>query len=489
MHHDDIFHWQKQSSIRLLRSDNAPLILSFLYKTLWAVPERTIAEIQFIDQLDIYLERLHDDYPDKYLNTPKAYLDEWCDGDHFWLRRYRQGQSADYVLELTVHSERVLGWFQELQQGNFVGTESRFEQIVNLLGDLVIQSNPDVQTRLDYLEAEKQRIQAEIDTIKQTNRVEQYDDYKVRELFQIVVGLANDLIRDFTVVEDQFRDIAKDIQKAQLNPELRKGLVVGQVLDQHDELRESPVGRSFYAFWSYMQSPSRKDELTALLQAVFELPTIESDASDSFILKHLTNHLIQAGIKVDQSSQRIASQLRRLLDEANIAEQRRIKQLITDIKHLTFQQPELIYQKQSLLSIEPFPKIQLVMERALYEPTELIEYDGILIEADNGDLSGLDLDILSNPFFVEITRLEENIKLLLAKMPQISLAELLSEYPAQQGLPEIVQYISIAYQDPFHKVDDSIIETIDVAGIEAEEHPSLRIKVPQIMFRSDSLES
>ncbi len=489
MHHDEVAQWQKQSSIRLLRSDNAPLILSFLNKTLWIVPERTISESQFLEQLDIYLDRLHEQYPDKYLNSPKAYVDEWCDIDHYWLRRYRQGQSADYVLELTTHSERVLGWFQDLRQANFVGTESRFQQIVDLLDDLVIQSNPDVQTRLEYLELERQRIQAEIDTIKQTNRVEQYDEYKVRERFQIVVGLANDLIRDFTVVEDQFRDIAKDIQKAQLNPELRKGIVVGQMLDQHDELRESPVGRSFYAFWSYLQSPTRKDELNQLLHAVFSLPSIETDANDTFILKHLTSHLIQAGVKVDESSQRIASQLRRLLDETNASEQRRIKQLITDIKRLTYQQPDIIQQKQSLLSIEPFPKIQLVMERSLYEPREVVEYDGIIVEADTSDLSNLDLEILSNPFYIDARRLTQNIRTMLDKLPQISLSQLLEEYPAQQGLPEIVRYISIAYQEPFHSVDDTNTELIVVAGIESEMHPPLGIKVPQIIFRREDLES
>lgn len=488
MHHDEIVHWQKQSSIRLLRSENAPLIISFLYRILWIVPNRTITEVQFLEQLDIYLEVLHEEYPDKYQNSPKAYLDEWCDIDHYWLRRYRSGQGAEYVLELTTHSERVLAWFQDLQQGSFVGTESRFQQIIDLLDDLVVQSNPNVETRLERLEQEKRRIQEEINEIKRTNRVEQYDEYKIRERFQLAVGLANDLIRDFTVVEDQFRNIAQDIQKAQLEPELRKGQVVGRVLDQHDELRESPVGRSFYAFWSYMQSPSRKDELNGLLQVVFALPEIENDASDTFILRHLTSHLVQAGVKVDQSSQRIASQLRRLLDEANVAEQRRVKQLIVDIKRLAFLQPDFISQK-NVFSLEALPKIQLAMERSLYEPPEIVEYDGMLIEADTNDVSILDLNILTNPFFVDERRLQQNIRIMLDKMPQISLAQLLAEFPAQQGLPEVAGYVSIAYHEPFHTIDDSQREDIIVAGIESEMHPSLQIKIPQIIFRREALES
>ena len=54
--------------------------------------------------------------------------------------------------------------------------------------------------------------------------------------------MARQLLRDFRLVEEQFRDIARDLQKAQLQPGARKGALVEYVLEADTKLKESEQG-------------------------------------------------------------------------------------------------------------------------------------------------------------------------------------------------------------------------------------------------------
>src|SRR5512142_2667545 len=113
----------------------------------------------------------------------------------------------------------------------FVGTESRFLIIFQLIRDLVQKSTEDPSIRLAQLEQERDEIEQRIAAIRQTGLVDQrYTKVQLRERFFEASRLARQLLRDFRLVEDRFRAIARSIQEAQLRPGMRKGRLVEYVL-------------------------------------------------------------------------------------------------------------------------------------------------------------------------------------------------------------------------------------------------------------------
>ena len=182
MKHDDLLSSLQQSAaIKLLQSQNAPLILSFLVDQFKQKQRPTIPHSEMIENLTAYLEALQESHPERYSGTAVFYLRLWCDEEHRFLRRYYDTSSDDPVYELTPDSERAIAWVEDLQKSEFVGTESRFLRIFDLLQEIVIYGTEDVATRLAKLEKEKVDLEKQIEAIQATGQSEQYSQTQIKE--------------------------------------------------------------------------------------------------------------------------------------------------------------------------------------------------------------------------------------------------------------------------------------------------------------------
>jgi hypothetical protein len=140
MKHEQLIISLQAPSVALLRSDNAPLVLSFLAQEFLHDPRPILSLDTFTEHLELYLERLQQQYPHLYRDTAKNYVKQWSE-EKGLLRIYRPGGSPDYVVELTIHAQHALSWVEDLEEREFVGTESRFSQILNLLNEIVLKSD------------------------------------------------------------------------------------------------------------------------------------------------------------------------------------------------------------------------------------------------------------------------------------------------------------------------------------------------------------
>lgn len=500
--HDQlIFDVQHSPSIRLLRSDSAPLVLSFLHREFKHEQRVTVAYDELVQRLEIYLELLNDRQAGVYPRAASAYLKQWCDEEHRYLRTYTRGGSDEQVAELSADTERALDWVEDLHRHNFIGTESRFLHIFGLLTEIVRMSTVDVDERLAQLEQQQAALQREIDAIRATRQIESYTPTQVKERFLQACDVGRHLLRDFAAVEQNFREIAHAVSEAQYAPDARKGTVVGYVLDADDTLKSSDQGRSFYAFWEFLLSPSKQDELHALLETVYRLPALSEVSPSSQILKYLTRSLIEAGEKIVYSNSRLAEQLRRMLDERTLAEARRARELIAEIKqhaiHLTQDAP----QQEEFVSLEGAPEVRLGMERALWEPTTLPNFRTPPSHPQPIELSAFPLASLYSQFVVDESMLRQRVETLLAMRSRVTLAEVVERYPVEQSLAEILAYVALAAKDARHTIDESSAEEIplnpflhgdkddeyddgDDGGDDSGEEQMTTLTVPQIIFRS-----
>ncbi|MEM9117244.1 MAG: DUF3375 domain-containing protein [Cyanobacteria bacterium P01_F01_bin.56] len=480
MQYEQAKHVLKSSAaIRLLRSSNAALILSFLHQQFKRDQRVSMAQADLEDRLGDYLDLLQEVYPGEHPRSPKDYLTEWC--DHQLLRKTFDS-SDDAVMTLTPEAEKAIAWLEDLQsKEEFVGAESRFLQIFDLLKEIQDRSTADVETRIKQLEQDRDRLQQEIDHIRQTGDVAPYSPTQLQERFLLANQVTRQLIADFRDIEQNFRNLTRKVQAAQFEKDSRKGMVVGRVLDADQELKDSDQGRSFYAFWNFLMSDRKRQALRSMIQTVYELEDLQSLTQEHRLLRRIERNLLDAGQYIVQSNHRLTEKLRQMLDERNLQENRRVADLITEVQRLALQQAQAAPTTPDFWSLAGDVNLHLPMARPLH-PLEASATPTFSL--DFSDLPEVTLDAemaeIYHQFYVDEAILSQRIAQTLETCSAIPLAHLIELYPVTQGLPEIVAYVAIAHQSDRHAIHPQATDSIVIPSLDAE--TQLQLTLPQITF-------
>ncbi len=487
--HDRIqIELRNSPGMKLLRSETAPLVISFVHGEFKRPQRIAIPHGQLVEKLEDALESVNEHQPGLYPRTAQAYLETWCDDDHQFLRKYYGSGSDEPLFELTPETEKVLGWVEELNRSRFVGTESRFLRIFALLEEIVTRSTRDPAARLAQLERQQEAIRQEMEAIHEAGRVELYSSTQIKERFIEANDAARKLLADFREVERNFRDITRTVQEQQLKEGVRKGSVLGYVLDEHLALKESDQGRSFYGFWSFLMSQVRQEELKDLLDAVYGLPHLGEMGEEHQVLRGIKKSLVEAGEKVIQSNHRLAEQLRRMLDGHSLSENRRVLDLIAEIKKIALTLVDESPAESAFLELEGRPRVRMVMEKPLWDLPDLPDFQSHGIEvADDDDMDYTEMEGLYDHFHVNESLLDERIASMLSSRHEVTLIEIIERHPVRKGLSELLTYLAIAARDPRHEIDDSRRDQITLhvpdSLLDGQPERTLRIKLPRVVFR------
>ncbi len=484
MDYDTIVMLHKSDAAFLaLRKDWLPLAVSYLYDTFKRKHVVTLAQDVFRERLDAYLDYFNTMLTDAYSHNADYYMDRWSREDD--LIRIRSCEDG-YIVQLSPHAERLIGWFEEMTNRGMVGTESRLRNIISLLDEIVMRSTEDVEARLRQLYARRDRIDAEIARIEETRQVDGFTDVQIREHLSHISSLTGQLLRDFSLVEERFREMARSIQQAQLDPQAKRGDILASALNANEQLEVSDEGRSFGAFYALLTHPQERENFDRLINAIFTLPRLASFLDDNLILQRLTSHLLDAGERVNQSNQRLTEHLRRVVDTRSVTESRRVQMLSREIVHLVSQLGEdivpMFNTRQTFMTLEGVPIIDLPLERPLFDPPMQVRARERPIPAS----TRIDVEALAalyDTFYIDETALLENIKRLLMSRAEVSLVELVRSYPIQLGMSEIIGYLLIAMREPQHSVDATIADEIPVT---TREGVTKTVIGPRMIFRRTS---
>lgn len=471
---------QTSPAVRLLRSQSAAMIVSFLFETFKRDHVLTLPRTTLLERLRDHLDDLRAFEPEAYPRSTEAYLNEWCEDGRFLRMFYEQG-SDDPVVELTPDAERVLQWIEDLGPREFVGTESRFQRIFELLQEIVERSEEDPEARIARLEAEKAEIEREIERIRLTGQVVTMSGTQVRERFLEANELARALLADFREVEHNFKQITRQVQQEGLRTGITKGSIVGQVIDADDALKASDQGQSFYAFWRFLLSPERQADLESYIEEVYRLPEVEALGEEQPTLRRVQAALIDAGDKVVRSNHRLADQLRRLLDERNLAENRRVLDLITEIKQHASRLAADPPDDADFVEMDDRPAIDAPLERPLWQPADTATFVGVVPREAGEDADEIDLSTLFNPFAIDAAELEARVAQVLLHRSQATLAEIAAVHPIARGLAELVAYFHLGSAGGRTVVNEAVRERIPVTT--PGSGPVARyVSVPQLIF-------
>ena len=473
-------------TIKMLRSNNAALIISFLQSQFRETNEQPISNSLLIQKLADYLDELnYQDEGDEMdlsslnldsVDRARKYIEQWTDEKNRYLSNYTDENSKDIMNVPTKHTSRVFQIVELLKDRKLVGTESKFKDIFNKLKELIDNSIEDPVKKIEELEKRKAEIEDQIRKIKREQTVSTFEDYQIKSRYDDVTKLTNELIGDFREVEENFKIIVRSIYEKQSDKSLSKGKLLQYTFDSLDELKQTDQGKSFYAFWNFLLDDVSQEELKVLVNEVYKILEDRGiDFNDKF-LRRAKTILHLSGRKVWDSNNLLADKLSRIIAEKNLEERKKAKEAINKIRNLALQ---LIDNKPSLefyIVIEEDAMIDLPMEKKLGEEQIISEFDEQPKLADNV----FDFESLSNLIktnHINRKELLNNIDSILNEKDVVTLKEVLDVYPILKGLAEVLGYYSLVQTNDRFFIKQEVTEYLKFDSVNEK-----YLKAPQVIF-------
>ncbi len=464
---------------RLLAAEHAPLIGSFLHRAFIVPNVRVMAQSDLAEALEDTLFGLRERLgAQAFPKSAQEYLNDWAANEKGWLRKFYPPGSDEPNFDLTPATERALAWLTSLTERAFVGTESRLLTLFELLKQMSEGSDTNPASRLKELHKKRDAIEADIALVVGGD-LPLLDDTALKERFQQFTSLARELLTDFREVEHNFRGLDRRVRERIALWDGAKGALLEEIMGERDAIADSDQGQSFRAFWDFLMSQSRQEELTQLLERVLQLPPVAALAPD-LRLKRVHYDWLEAGEQAQRTVAQLSQQLRRFLDDQAWLENRRIMDILRGIEMLALSvrntPPTGIFMEVD----DATPSLELPMERPLYNPPVKTVIANVALQAGEADM---DAAVLFSQVRVDKAALASHIRQSLQTRAQISLNELLQMHPLQQGLGELVAYLQLASESPNSVVDEATLESVEWQALDASNEPvTRRAQLPRVIF-------
>lgn len=469
-------------SVGLLRLRNREMIIEFLVRT-FVNKQSSISSENIHSQLADFLEgqRIEIDEEneinlfDTYEEKAKKYIQNWTNNG--FLTNYPDEQ-GEVFYELSSHSSKTIDWLTSLKKEEFVGTESKFNNILNQLKELVEFTNKDAEKRIQLLEEKKLEIEQQIQRIKIGEDVKVFEEFEIVPRFNQLNQSAKELLSDFKEVEDNFKEITKGIYQKHADGSLSKSDILEFTFDALESLKESQQGKSFYAFWSFILNPDLQHKWESLTKDLYT--TLEEKSipiRDTFLIG-MKKHLHSSGQKVYKANDKMAEKLSRIIRENESSKSEATKKIILDIKKQLVEISKSKIKPDISFELETATDINIPFERKLTkEQSEEVTYTNKPKIANEDITSSNQLVRLFSQSNIDKELLRKRVKDVLKEKSQTTLLDIVENYGGlEKGLPELFGYIGIV------KEFKHIINPDKTQSIIFDVDNRKQIKIPEIIL-------
>ncbi len=390
------------------------------------------------DELHALREKLSDD---AYPQSAKAYLDEWADDDHGWLRKFYPPGNDQPHFDLAPAVQAAFDFVDDLETRGFVGTESRLQTIFELLRQLADDTEADPTRRLADLRRRRDEIDAKI-ARAEAGHVDVLDSAARRDRYQQFARTARELLADFRQVEENFRHLDRQLRERIAGWTGSKGELLDEMIANRHSIADTDQGRSFRSFYDLLLSAEKQVELSELLDRVH-------DTSDdhNVDIKELDPRLarthfdwIEASERTQRTVRQLSEQLRRFLDDRVWLENRRVFELLAHIENRALRargsNPDI-----EMTIDDNKVSLSLPCERPLFRPSRTTELDTTATVEEG--TAELDLDALDAYAYVDHAELLSRVHRSLGTRRHVRLAEVVDDIPLAQGLAELVGFFAL----------------------------------------------
>ncbi len=418
---------------RLLKADNAPLILSFVSELFREESEIPFGQARVVLQSE--LDRLMDEGR-KVDKAAGAYLREWTASG--WLRE------LDDRLTCTDACDVALRFCQGLEQRDVNASASHLRIVQDAVTQLAVELSPNPKERIALLEHKKAALQREIDNLT-AGVVHELPEMEQRERMREVYQLASVLTGDFRRVEDEIRSLDQNLRVQMIESGGSRGDVILALLEKEQMLAESDAGRAFDGFFQLLCDQNRSVEFREQLRSILARPAAQHlSAEEARFLRYLVRELTRESKRVFQVRRRTEESLRAYIESDVHMENRAVGRLLHQLEQLAvqFNARDIRLETPILLNLPSGSvKVRSIDSMRLRTPEEQLDISSIQAQVNHANPSESMLDCLET---VQIIEVAGKMRETLCQEGPMTVAMMMQQHMIEAGLEELVAYLRVA---------------------------------------------
>lgn len=425
----------------LLRAEHAPIIAAVLEAHLGGEKRRLPAPelFELVEQDLLELNAYGFDLP----RTAQAYCTDWRNMGILVRRPAEEARTETF--ELSPGALTAIRFLSQLAEPRRTATQSRLATIADGLRQLANDTDPDVTSRLAQLQAERDRIDAQIELVL-AGDIAVLDVERSTERAVDLLALAEEIPSDFARVRADLEGINRGLRERILDNDETQSRVLDEVFRGVDLVAESEAGRSFAGFSAMVLDPELSASFEESIERVLSRTFAQQlSAAQRRFLRRLLRTMKEQSREIHEVMTSFSRGLRRFVQSQDYQQDRVIKRLLRE---------GLAEALPVANTVRPYIRIgfdlqlssvavRTVGALALHNPADLETTAAVLSHAD----AEVDIDVLkeqARATEIDMVELTRNVNAVLADRSSCTIGEVLDLHPASQGVASVIGLLVLA---------------------------------------------
>lgn len=426
--------------VQLLRADLMPAVVAILHSHLGGTP-RQVPAVEFLDLLADDL----DDLRGAGFGLPRharEYLNDWVRAG-FLIRR--AGAGREETVELSPAASLAVRFAASLEAPHSAVTSSRLAMLTDALAKLAHDTDPEAESRLEALMAERDRIDAEIAEVE-AGRYQPLADDAALERLADILSQADAIPGDFAHVSSQFEVLNHELRERIVQHAGSRGDVLDHIFDGVDLIEESDAGRTFAAFYSLVLNADQAARFDASVEDLLDRPFSAALTPDEIaFLRRLLTTLQNESTQVRAVMTGFSRSLRRFVETHAYREHRRLADALAAAEQAALEASRVVKpyaQTGYQLDASSVP-LGSIGSWTLHNPADVRTADLVeVVDAAPLDLEALREQVRASE--IDFAELRAAVIATLGRLPVASIGDVLADHPASQGLASVVGLLLLA---------------------------------------------
>ena len=464
---------REQPLWRLLASTKAPVVTGLL-QSLFMDADKALPSSVLLERVGRDIDTLRssgEDLP----QAPQAYVAEWL-GQGWLTRRFPPG-APEEEYELSAEALTALRFVTGLLKPRTTATESRLSVVIHQLSRLAEETNTNPEARVAALRIERDRLDRAIEEVERLG-VRTLAPDRAIERAREVIALAQELAADFRSVRDEFERLNRGLRQSLMENEGSRGDVLEQLFAGVDLIGESDAGRTFNAFWRLLTDTEQAATLRESLDEVAGRPFARQlESYERKFLLGLTGALLNESRGVHDVLQHFARSLKSFVQSREFLEHRRLHGLLRKATQAALNATNAIRPNEQVgfELMQSSSRIRSVSQWALYDPAQRVT-DSSMLAAEPSELDLDTVNELVRQSEIDFRTLKAHVRAILERQSQVTIGQVLAEFPAEQGLGSVVGYVALGSKH------GEVTDALEVVSWEGDDAVQRRARVPTIYF-------
>lgn len=423
---------------KLLRADTAPFILAFL-KNIFK-DEQEIDYEEARTRLKDFLQDLKEECLLNNDRNATDYLRDWL--DHGWL------VELNNKLSMTDAAQKALDFCNMLNKQSISTSATHLQILQNEVQKLFVRVGTDKKARIGELKQQRNILDLEIKMIEEGREVALTENEK-RERIRAIYDIANNIPKDFRKLEEESREIDRNIRIKMIETGYTKGRILSEVLKEQRDQRLTEYGAAYEGFFELLTDEKMRSSFTNQMQFILSQPIAKYLTKEQHnFLARFINVLIKECDRIIKVRSKIDSNLSLYIQSEDYQENHIISKLLSKLERIAvnFKNSDINMSSELVdVTIESgvVKTFSIIDTMNFIQPKESTDYSDI---ENNQNQSQLSNDVIKQLDTVRVSQVRSNIEKTLGKTSIMSVAEIIRNNKILYGLPEVVTYVRLAHE-------------------------------------------